>query len=367
MSRHALGSTACLAIAGHLLGCSLVLAPSRRHGDAQDAGVDATTSDSGPPRDTGPMPDTGPTPDTGPMPDTGAPDDAGTDAWVGIDAATPDAGPVCPSGLECQAAPAGWNGPLVVVTAAGAVAPACPASATRQEFVSHAGMVADPASCGCTCGAASAVGSCANSVEIRSTSVCNAAGGTTLATVGTGCTTLPNTGTKWTAIEPAYTPGGGSCPANPTTSVPPLTWASSYRGCAVTSPTACGPELVCAPMLGVGEQLCVWSSDTAMSCPPSYPNRIDVADGANDGRGCSACMCGSPVGRCSGNITLSQGCSGNYLGDLPIGGCIDRVVPPTGSVAASISTLTATATCTASSVGPTGLATPMGERVVCCR
>ncbi len=358
MSRHLLASSLCLAIAGHLLGCSLVLAPSRRHGDAHDAGIDATMGDAGP------LPDTGPRPDTGPQPDTGTPEDAGADAWVGVDAATPDAGPVCPSGLECQAAPAGWNGPVVVVHGTGDTAPACPGG-TSQAFFSHTGVTADPASCGCACGPAP-VGTCAGTVQIQSSSQCNV-GGTVVATVGTSCVTLPNSGTKWTAIEPAYTGVAGGCTPNPTTSVPPLGWMASYRGCGVASPMGCGIDLVCAPILTGGQQLCVWSTDTNAVCPSAYPNRIDVSDGADDTRGCSACNCGNPVGHCTGNIALSQGCAGGLLGDLAIGACIDRVVPPTGSVGAHIETLTPSASCTASAVSATGSATLMGNRAVCCR
>lgn len=362
---------ALVVVLGQLLGCSIVLAPSRRHGDGQDASADAAASDGGI-RDTGT--DAGSMPDAGPMPDAWTPDawmpdaalpvDVGVDAHV-IDAASPDAGPEC-GALECSAAaPASWNGPIVLVRQAGDTAPACP-SGTTSAFATHTSLSASPAGCTCGCGAPSALGSCSGTVEIRSNTTCTTGlGSVRVGDATPSCNTLSRSGSYWSVVPPPYTPApGATCTPVPSVSVPPATWGESLRGCGFGSPASCGTDGVCTPMLGAGQQLCVWSTTTT-TCPGAYPNRVDASDAFSDDRGCAPCTCGTPTGSCTGSVDLSQSCTGILYGGINVGAC--GPIPPGTGVIGATSYVTPSAVCPPSAPSPTGSATPTGTRTICCR
>jgi hypothetical protein len=96
---------------------------------------------------------------------------------------------------------------------------------------------------------------------------------------------------------------GGVCAASPQMAVTPAPqWTTNVVACGMTSkPVSCSTNQVCAPHANMGAQLCVYQSGD-VACPTAVytNNRTVIGTMFADTRGCSACQCGTPTGKCSG-------------------------------------------------------------------
>ena len=287
----------------------------------------------------------------------------------------------CPTQACVPGAPGGWVGPIAFWEGTAGVPsalPACPAGYASATDLNRA-LNAPPGACTCTCAAQGQVCdenttlhiytdmTCATPCATASPKTCDAV---------SGCT-----GSQGSLRADTPTPSGGSCQA--TVSAPvTATWQYSARLCLASDMGTCvDPSQVCAPTPGspYASQVCVMSvvleGHALPACPADYPNPNEpLYETFLDGRGCTACGCGSPTGgSCSGNLLLSGGgdCSGGVEYSLGSGckqfnlgsGTIQpshvggqyTVVPGTCSVASA-----------AHANG--GIATPNGSvTVVCCR
>jgi hypothetical protein len=146
-------------------------------------------------------------------------------------------------------------------------------------------------------------------------------------------------------------------------SIPPPTATASHRACTVPSPTTCGTSMVCAPTPTASQPICVYI-DGAATCPSAFPVSHSTGQGVADTRGCSACTCGSVTGMCNAVVTLENGCPGStYYGDVVAGACTPAFSVPGSRATADY---TPVGSCPPSSPSPTGAATVMSPRTVCC-
>lgn len=339
-----------LVLCALLAGCSLALDPSRHQGGRSDSGpgVDGGIRDGG-----------GDDADT---PDGGGGSDAGDGGTV----------PSCAGGLTCEpGAPAGWTGPIVLLTGPGdGTAPSCPATAPTTAFTTRSAMTAAPADCDCACTPPpSGTMSCGSgTLQTNGNSFCVALG-TNHSTVADGecrsISSLPSTG-RWQVTSPPFSTSASGCTPVPSTTLPPVAWGASHRGCGIATPTACGDAQVCLPPRESGERLCVYVEGEA-TCPAAFPVPLATAEGSTDGRSCTACTCGAIDGSCGGGISVISSCSGGgstiLYADVGVGACTPAVSAATPHAFANF---TPTATCPPSTTAPAGEVTPTTVRTVCC-
>lgn len=299
---------------------------------------------------------------------------------VTLDVLEEPAPPACTGAFACvPAVPAGWTGPLEVYE--GATAPPSCTTNYTEAFDAHDALDAPPATCGCSCdGSPTGCGAPKLSFYVSSlTDPCNgtACYSTTLSngacvTVndGTSCAGASTTASHVSAPAPLVT--NGTCPPQPSTQIPPITWGTYARACASTVAIAasdCQAGSVCAPAAAApyGATLCI-SQDGDVACPSTgYTTKRVLSGGASDSRGCSACTCGSPAGAsCAGSIEAYASSDGSCSG-----GAVTYGLPATcyalNQPADLRVVVTPTAgTCTPSSVSPTGSAVATNPETVCC-
>ncbi len=354
-----------------LTGCSLLLAPSRHQGGAGDAGAVADGGD----RDAAQGHDGGSGRDAGSSRDA-ASGEAGTG-----EAGTLDAGSACPSLFECAPAmpPPGWNGPVVLLTGPGdGSPPSCPTNAPFMDGpIVYSGLMADPATCTCSCAPPSPVGSCGSATLQNKSSMCSLVSGLTdVATIANGMcglVGLASTG-NWTLRPPAFTPSSGTCTPNHTTTKPPVGWSASYRPCGFDT-RSCGASSICVPTRDAGRQLCIYVDGDA-TCPAAFGTKlvttkhVDPVTDLQDTRDCSTCSCGAVGGSCTGFVDISAD-SGN--GCLEIGtevkhvsGCTPAVaISPPNDYYAHVD-YAPDAGCPADGGMPQGMVTLTTQQTFCC-
>lgn len=297
----------------------------------------------------------------------GGPIDGGSIDSGSNDGGAADASAPCAVDFVCEpAAPGGWSGPVVVVTRAGeGASPSCPSNAPSTVFATRSGINAPPAACECLCAPPPAESLACGSATIYSSSSCITIGRSVATLADDTCTTLslPTTGT-WSLNAPPFSArAGASCTAMPATTVPPIDWAASHRGCGFGAPVGCGDARVCAPRRSPEERLCVYVDGEA-TCPAAFPELLSTAEDATDSRGCSACSCGAVEGRCGGYIDITDGCPGRLLHErINVGACQTASSIPDGWANTSY---TPTASCPPSAPTPVGTATLTMIRTVCC-
>ena len=293
---------------------------------------------------------------------SGASDGAGGDA-THPDASTDasDAGGSC-SGACAEAPPAGWD--LVEVSFSAGAPPNCGSEFAGTSWVTEDTLDAPTPTCGCACGAPSGY-TCQVSVEpqcVGGATGCYACGTTQVAT--SGQCIVPG-GTGGDVFFGSTFTSGGSCAASPSTTVPPTSWGGQARACAPTTTVTaagCTAGSVCAPTADPTFALCIERAGV-VACPAgSYSSQHVEYTGVTDSRSCSSCTCG-PVQNVNCNGTwycYAAGCSGPPSNNFGCGFCNTYasgmyVASPSGG------------SCSASSVSPTGSATPTGATTFCCQ
>jgi hypothetical protein len=210
------------------------------------------------------------------------------------------AGGCAPASGTCVAAPAGWS-PVALTLGA------CPAGfSSPQTYVSS--VTAMPYVCNCSC---SGTQSCSGTITLDEYPDNTCSGSPLSSTVlpyapvcqqssVTGQSIVANHGYTLSSFDPVSACVGMGVP----TSMPtPMK----------TTVTVCQATLACTggACLSAAEQpsMCI-SQAGSMACPAGFPNQTLVSMGVADGRGCSACTCGSLL-RCAfmgGSLSNTSSC-----------------------------------------------------------
>jgi hypothetical protein len=302
-----------------------------------------------------------------------------------------DGGPpaTCP-GACIDAPPYGWSDPgLLWVGPAGTEIPACPAEAPVIGFEGFADLVVPPASCGlCMCDVPK--GDCTLPSSFTASSADCAGSGVTTAfdapaswdgtcTNGQAISSCGSAGCVRSLTAGTLAVQNESCNAFRAESLiqlPPATHQTAARACKRGSSIACAdPMQTCAPVAAAppGFRLCVHQSGD-VACPGSFPDKHVFATGIDDGRGCSPCTCGSPIGGvCVGtlNVYTDDACTSDLLSvSIASTGpaCFDIVVPNATLGSKTVDKVEyIPGACAASGGELIGEATPTGLSTFCCQ
>ncbi len=312
------------------------------------------------------------------------------------DAGLDDAGGTC-AGQCVPTILADWSGPALVWLGAEADAPSCLAVADSlgDFYAGHADLDA-PIVCGaCTCDPP--IGSCALPATLTASSaICSGD--------GSGVTHTPfNPPPKWNGtctaanaipagklcngvpcvqsvtIAPLTKTEGGCLPIEPVNVQPPPTWKTFVRACVSSKvPVNCATShTICAPRPPSAEfRVCTLRAGdpTDLDCPDGYPEKFVAYKDFIEGRTCSACTCGTPMGStCTGSITIFQdgACTMPLVASASIDAkgskCLDLSsgAPLLSKSASPLPTFTAGA-CVAEGGTPKTNAVPHLAEVICC-
>jgi hypothetical protein len=364
-----------------------------------DATVEADTGQAGGPRDTGPADTRAPVPDgcisTGTEDCTNGIDD-NCDGWIDCE------DPLCQPAFACvPPVPSGWIGPVELWQATNpATRPACDTGYGGTTRDGLGGFNAAPARCTCTCTASGQVCSRGGTLFMQ-TNCANSCATVTPAANG-ACTPVAGAcGSEGSFSLSSATPSGGTCTATSSTTVPPVSWATSERVCPYTGPTnnsggcgGAGGSCVRAPTGGAGGYgagACVYSTadPPPAACPAGFTAGLPLTfyTSDTDTRGCAAsCACsGTPSnGGCSGTIDIygnlaDGGCTGAHdtydAGGAPVCQCYgqtqcgtsDAVVLNNMPGFVQAHYVVTPGTCgMPAQPAPTGSAVPTGPTTVCC-
>jgi hypothetical protein len=263
---------------------------------------------------------------------------------------------------ECINLGPGWNGPVVV--ADGSTPPAC-TSGEEPQFEAFSDLVAPPAECTCSCGAADV--ECPETGDILNRGAPDAFSCVMFVSpvwqdeVGPGCNDIPNALDLSELLLQVDQPGslaGFSCDPLETTEVPAAEWGSGWSGC--TADASVGECDVCDTQIG---GMCIWQEGDVDCNVPGFPVKSLLHTGFSDGRDCSDCSCGAPSGICSADVTYRSGdtCNLGNVGSGQAGDCVDVEFARGANV-----TFFDTFSCDASAVSPTGSVVGEGPITTCC-
>jgi hypothetical protein len=276
-----------------------------------------------------------------------------------------------PPRCQCTAAaPAGWSGPVALLSQPGAEPPSCEGFGTAV-YAGNADLVAEPATCGCSCGAldASCPGATVDLFAYTmdpcgfSGTACHLFGHTVMAGE---CASIDAVacGTEWgiNVVTPAA--AVGSCPPAPTADVPAWSWGTAVAACQAETSTCSGGEQ-CVPAGGAS---CIYHADE-VDCPDGpYGERRLVYAGVDDQRGCTACTCAPDDTDCSGTITTygdSQCSTNGQSFPAPLTSCTN-VDAAMQVIYLAYQAMPVGTSCTPSSSDPVGVATAQQASTFCC-
>jgi len=289
--------------------------------------------------------------------------------------------PQCNAGWSCTpvAIPAGWS---VVEYVANARPSCAPSYATSVDVVE--GPEGSPASCGCTC-PVTTPGTCENgsvAVAVGSGLGCSPLGSATNAANNGACSVLPSTldyapgpGAKMQVTGPGYT--AGQCTGVPTQSESDAGAANQGRICRDIQSTGagCSNGAACAPVAqGDGFAVCILHSGV-QTCPAGFPTLHAVGGGLADGRGCTACTCGTATATCQNaqmTFFTDGGCDDASSATVAADGKCNDFPGPNGLggptyIAYEYAAQVASEGCAPSPVSPDGGVTLTQPRTVCCQ
>ncbi len=255
-----------------------------------------------------------------------------------------------------------WNGPVVL--GQGSTPPAC-VSGKDPEFEAYSELIAPPAECDCSCGAADVecpeTGTITNRGDPDAFSCVMFVSPVWQDDVGPGCNNIPNaldlSELVFFADQPASL-DGSSCAPSATTDVAEAEWTNAWSGCAVDASE--GRCDVCAAHI---EGTCIWQEGDVDCDVPGFSERTVLHTGIIDDRDCSLCTCDDPSGSCNADVTYraSDTCGLANVGSGQAGDCIDVEFARGANVQ-----FFDTFACGASTVEAVGEAEPTGPITTCC-
>lgn len=280
------------------------------------------------------------------------------------------ADPACKTqGYACVApAPNGWD----FVAFEPASRPGCPSSLKENDVDVDPTDLTSQATCTCTCNPAGVTCYGGNyGTKGGPDNTCNQAGETFSFPGNSNCNAFGQAFTPPAYLQVTPPAPGGSCNADPTTTVP-STGATQGEYCSgeTTFGAGCSGGQVCG-LAPSGTQACVHHGGQT-SCPGGGYATANQVGTIGDNRGCSACTCnGGPSGTCSGSINLytGAGCTGTELSVAVDGTCDATQAPPaTKYTSSQLDVNDPGATCAppAAQPSPTGSVQLNGADTVCC-
>ncbi|MEM7156648.1 MAG: hypothetical protein AAF799_27620 [Myxococcota bacterium] len=283
---------------------------------------------------------------------------------------TTETGPAqgCRVDGTCVAVPAGWTGPVEVVDPEQGDCSARFGSA----FDLQTELFAPDGTCGCTCGSLTA--DCGD-VTVLQGPPAACVGATGVDTPGPGVCTSVAQGHicgRGVFADPASSP---SCPAQPSVTIPELSWGGSLRVCeGELTDLGCDAGEQCFPE-GAGSQLgsaCIYQEGD-VACPTAFPLRMFGAEDVDDQRGCATCTCNAPAASdviCETQLHIfDDGSCSNETSEITVSGTglsADAFGASTPMSVEWEAPDVAGPSCTASSVFPTGEAVLVQPTTVCC-
>lgn len=313
---------------------------------------------------------------------TGTPPGSGTGGGGGSSGGSEDTGPppsCAARGWQCvDEAPEGWQGPFAHWEGDNPQAGSfvCPGPFSTLSTEGFDRLVAPAAECTCGCGLLMGAMCSGGGIEDHNMSSCSGAA-TVAEPLIAGCNSAPHAG--WAGDPGSITfngpeVSGGECTPMAASTIIPSYFAGLHAACEAPTAAAadCASDQRCTPIPSdpYFTPMCIWA-DGELPCPPdsAYTERQVFHRSAQEGRGCSDCTCEPPTGPCTGaTIELWTGysCTGSSIETLEAGGCSDGgagglirgINYAPGSLPSS--------QCEASSVTPTGQATPAEPVTFCC-
>jgi hypothetical protein len=257
----------------------------------------------------------------------------------------------------CLDVPDGWSGPVLRVAEPGKSEPLCP-NATIAELA-YEGAPGQHTCTPCACGAPS--GECGEPTY-HCWSAADCTGNALTTTNADSCLPVLLSGNTAAScrVDPAPTPGGGSCPAVPG-QVQGGSWQLTHGLCPMTSvPDDSCRDGSCFDTGGSDSaELCVYSS-APDACPEGWDTRYDAWRDAVDGRSCG-CTCTPTNEACNG---------GGYAFGPIVAVCPTSVGPEqcrNDVYAGNKLDYTYAATCQPGPSQASGAFTPSDPVTICCR
>ncbi|WP_437524976.1 hypothetical protein WME79_37080 [Sorangium sp. So ce726] len=226
----------------------------------------------------------------------------------------------CQPDHECVVAPAiGWKGPLYMATAAyaGRAPQPLPCPDGKLSATYYAGpSPAECTPCDCTWTGAA----CAAPKLLFSKSDCDSPAGlwqVMAESEDTACVDLDSPDTApcnfKLGSDPPKVLSKGQCSASGGELTSVLPWSTEVQVCAAAAGGGCAGDKVCvhkAPP-SFQEVVCV-TLEGEVSCPPGWLDRdLDIYNGGEDHRTCTACSCSVDAVSCSGGsytLNVGSGC-----------------------------------------------------------
>jgi hypothetical protein len=280
--------------------------------------------------------------------------------------------PLCSAYTCAPEVPSGWTGPYSAHIAA--TASSCPAAAPTEIFTGFEGNLdaQNPTCSVCSCGPPNATCSFPN-VRFYNLSGCGDLQGIENASVLNGCDSIVGPGTDSDSVRGRDTSSpqggvGGCTPTGVVATLPPATFDNEMRLCA--SPmlgAGCGTGSRCIPTpeAPFSDKPCIMKSGDE-DCPMSgYVDKQLVYAGYTEGRVCTMCTCGSAEGvECNATTTVYEdlGC----VGQSHVVPHDESCVTTNESVLSMSLDIQVAGGCAEQGGQPDGVATPTGERTVCC-
>lgn len=310
--------------------------------------------------------------------DGGARDAGSEDAQPAFDVPLP---PSCKAqNLRCvPVPPPGWSQPFALF--AGTTAPTCPADAPLAAMDANDTLGAvPPAQCpACSCVGTGLTCGPANVSAFYGSACASACTGTNSSGTlsNTKCFGFSCTEGQVRSVSVGPSAITGSCTpavANPTPTLPAVTWGGALRGCRppTLSRVDCADGELCATKLPspFGTKMCIaHDGDVPCATPYTESRRIGYT-GTTDTRACGSCSCEPPKGDCKETAAIDYGGGGSgertcFSGGQPVPtpGCVDTWPYHAVSLTATLPPAT---TCAASGGAPTGTVVAAKPVTICC-
>ncbi|MCA9593321.1 MAG: hypothetical protein KC776_08415 [Myxococcales bacterium] len=282
---------------------------------------------------------------------SGASGAAGLDGSAGATASCESLGKTC-----VPPVPSGWKGPVLVQGSAST--PDCPAAFPSAELVVHSEFQPGTATCACSCDPPSAP-TCGSAELFGHATGCSTAGNSLAQLAPGACVNVPGPLPPAMRIKPPDVVG--ACTAVDQHDIQAATWGSEARLCGGADTTgSCEEGGACLPADPGTGHVCIYQSGD-MTCPAGAYSKANVAyEGVSDTRKCSKCSCGTPEGKCAGQVGMfpTSACSGGPTTTTSLATCVKitssaplhleyNAAPPAAvTCAPSTSTLSGTAVAT---------------------
>jgi hypothetical protein len=275
--------------------------------------------------------------------------------------------PACAQYVCVDSAPATWNGPISMYAGVPSATPACGGAFSSNSFLLNTDPVQTAATCStCTCSASNV--KC--NVSVFASQQTNCSSTTQKFVTDIACTDWGTTQLSMNIIQINGTAGSTTCTQGPgqTPTVPPATWGTAARGCALPFPAAdgCASGAVCAPVPNApfNGKLCIYKIGDNQCPAGGYTQKHVFYDSFTDTRTCTSCSCqiNNPI--CSNHTVhaYSDASCGSEVAAVTSNGCKAM----TWRSARLTASITSGGTCTPAGGQPTGAITPTGPATVCC-